>query len=437
MKTGSPGQYEGYTVDVLDALAEANNFTYSITPEQDGVYGVKDDKGNWNGMMGQLVSKKADLAAADLTVTDARKMDVSFTSPVFHSSNRILVWRPQVPPHNGLVVLFQPFSGDVWVMLMVVCMIVGILLAIINRYSPSEWSKIPEPEDKTNSRDSFTVNNALFFVHTTVCWQGFKEAPRSPGGRFLTSMWMSFVLFMITAYIANLASFLIARTPDKPILPFKTFHQMELQSDVAYGTKSWDNFLQRSNDPVLNRLHFISRSDPDNLFETDEEGFERVKSYQGKFAAIMEGHVADYFAGRDCSVMVVGERVDPTEQAIGCSDETLCSELSSSMNKVPLKDLRQKWWPNNCNSEPLSEFLNKPEVTLLTPARPLNTIDLSIAFILLLLGIIVGVIMLLVEVYLARKKAKKEGPIKLKTTNGDNALTEGTEEEKAPIAEEC
>lgn len=64
------------------------------------------------------------------------------------------------------------YSGDVWVMLMVVCMIVGILLAIINRYSPSEWSKIPEPEDKTNSRDSFTVNNALFFVHTTVCWQG-------------------------------------------------------------------------------------------------------------------------------------------------------------------------------------------------------------------------------------------------------------------------
>lgn len=57
MKTGSPGQYEGYTVDVLDALAETNNFTYSITPEQDGVYGVKDDKGNWNGMMGQLVSK--------------------------------------------------------------------------------------------------------------------------------------------------------------------------------------------------------------------------------------------------------------------------------------------------------------------------------------------------------------------------------------------
>lgn len=62
MKTGSPGQYEGYTVDVLDALAEANNFTYSITPEQDGVYGVKDDKGNWNGMMGQLVSKVRTIA---------------------------------------------------------------------------------------------------------------------------------------------------------------------------------------------------------------------------------------------------------------------------------------------------------------------------------------------------------------------------------------
>ena len=223
----------------------------------------------------------------------------------------------------------------------------------------------------------------------------------------MASMWMSFVLFMITAYIANLASFLIARTPDKAILPFKTFHQMEMQSEVAYGTKSWDTFLQRSKDPVLNRLDLISRSDPDNnLFETDQEGYERVRDYQGSFAAIMESHVAEYYAGRDCSVMVVGEKAEPTEQAIACSNASLCAELSTSMNNVPLKELRQKWWPNSCGTTLLSEFLNKPEVTLLTPARPLNTIDLSIAFILLLLGIIVGVLMMVIEVYIARKKAQ-------------------------------
>lgn len=73
MKTGSPGQYEGYTVDVLDALAEANNFTYSITPEQDGVYGVKDDKGNWNGMMGQLVSKVRTVSVYNSFLFSVRK----------------------------------------------------------------------------------------------------------------------------------------------------------------------------------------------------------------------------------------------------------------------------------------------------------------------------------------------------------------------------
>ena len=57
MESGSPGQYEGYIVDILNSLASQNNFTYSIVPEPDGVYGVKDDKGNWNGMMGNLVSK--------------------------------------------------------------------------------------------------------------------------------------------------------------------------------------------------------------------------------------------------------------------------------------------------------------------------------------------------------------------------------------------
>lgn len=62
------------------------------------------------------------------------------------------------------------YSGDVWVMLMVVCMIVGILLVIINCYSFFEWSKIFEFEDKMNSWDSFIVNNVLFFVYIIVCW---------------------------------------------------------------------------------------------------------------------------------------------------------------------------------------------------------------------------------------------------------------------------
>lgn len=435
--SGSPGKYEGYMIDVLNALSKSANFTYTIQPEPEGVYGMKDAKGDWSGMMGLLVTKKADLAAADLTVTDKRREDVAFTSPIFHSSHRILVWKPEVPPYSGLAVLFQPFSADVWIMLMVVCMITGILLTIINKFSPSEWSKIPEAEDKTNSKDSFTINNALFFVHSTVCWQGFKEVPRSPGGRFLTSMWMSFVLFMITAYIANLGSFIITSAPRKPVLPFKTFHQMELQSEVAYGTKSSDNFLKLSKDPVLNRLYYISRSEPDNLFETDDEGYQKVKASEGSFAAIMEDYVAERFAGRDCSVMVVGEKVQPTDQAIACNNVSLCEELSNSISTLPLKEFRQKWWPNGCNVGSLSEYLNKPEVTLLTPARPLNTIDLSIAFILLLLGIIVGVLMLLIEVYRANKKSKGEEPIKLKASNGDNAVTEGTDEEKAPIAEEC
>lgn len=181
---------------------------------------------------------------------------------------------------------------------------------------------------------------------------------------------------------------------------------MEMQSEVSYGTNSWDTFLQHSKDPVLNRLYYISRSDPENLFETNEQGYQRVKASEGSFAAIMEGHVAEYFAGRDCSVMAIGEKIELTEQAIGCNNASMCNKLSNSISKLRLKDLQQKWWPNKCNTGPLSDYLNKPEVTLLPPAQPLNTIDLSIAFILLLLGIIVGVIMLLIEVYRANKKSK-------------------------------
>ena len=57
MESGSAGQYEGYIVDILNSLASQNNFTYSIVSEPDWIYGVKNDKGNWNGMMGKLVNK--------------------------------------------------------------------------------------------------------------------------------------------------------------------------------------------------------------------------------------------------------------------------------------------------------------------------------------------------------------------------------------------
>lgn len=47
-------RYHGFCIDLLAKIAEMLNFKYEIREEE--IYGVKDDNGKWNGMIGQLIS---------------------------------------------------------------------------------------------------------------------------------------------------------------------------------------------------------------------------------------------------------------------------------------------------------------------------------------------------------------------------------------------
>ena len=49
--------YKGYCIDILNELARSLKFTYEIYPSPDGKYGAEVEKGTWNGMIGELVSK--------------------------------------------------------------------------------------------------------------------------------------------------------------------------------------------------------------------------------------------------------------------------------------------------------------------------------------------------------------------------------------------
>lgn len=50
-----PTVYQGYIVDLLNHLARVVTFKYRIVPVHDGKFGFEDPKGNWNGMIGELL----------------------------------------------------------------------------------------------------------------------------------------------------------------------------------------------------------------------------------------------------------------------------------------------------------------------------------------------------------------------------------------------
>jgi ionotropic glutamate receptor len=67
-------RYEGYNIDLIDEISKILGFNYSVQIVADGSYGSYNAKTDtWNGMIGELLSQKADLAVADLTITYERE----------------------------------------------------------------------------------------------------------------------------------------------------------------------------------------------------------------------------------------------------------------------------------------------------------------------------------------------------------------------------
>jgi len=48
-------QYKGYVVDLIHEIAEVLGFKYTIKLVEDGSYGRKNERGEWNGMIKELI----------------------------------------------------------------------------------------------------------------------------------------------------------------------------------------------------------------------------------------------------------------------------------------------------------------------------------------------------------------------------------------------
>lgn len=50
-------RFEGFCIDLLSEIAAIVGFEYTIVPVPDHRYGVRDNNGNWDGIVGQLIQR--------------------------------------------------------------------------------------------------------------------------------------------------------------------------------------------------------------------------------------------------------------------------------------------------------------------------------------------------------------------------------------------
>ncbi|MEQ2232362.1 Glutamate receptor ionotropic, NMDA 2A, partial [Ilyodon furcidens] len=131
--SGAGGAYikqccKGFCIDILKKIARNVKFTYDLYLVTNGKHGKKINN-VWNGMVGEVVYKKAIMAVGSLTINEERSEVIDFSVPFVETGISVMVSRS-----NGTVspsAFLEPFSASVWVMMFVMLLIVTAIAVFL------------------------------------------------------------------------------------------------------------------------------------------------------------------------------------------------------------------------------------------------------------------------------------------------------------------
>ncbi|KAE8746480.1 hypothetical protein FOCC_FOCC006845 [Frankliniella occidentalis] len=170
--------FRGYSIDLISAIAKELNFTFEFYLVADEAYGSRNRDGKWNGIIKDLMDRKADLGICDLTITYEREQAVDFTMPFMSLGISILHTKAK-PQDPNLFSFLEPFSTEVWFYMAFAYLSVSVLLFFLARMTPYEWDNPhpcdPNPEELENT---FDLINSLMFCMGSLLQQGCDFLPK-------------------------------------------------------------------------------------------------------------------------------------------------------------------------------------------------------------------------------------------------------------------
>ncbi|XP_072305451.1 glutamate receptor U1-like [Eucyclogobius newberryi] len=388
MSRGS--ELEGFCMDLLTELSKRVGFTYKIHLVKDGRYGVMDQSGHWNGMIGEVVRGEADLAVAPLTLTSVREHHVDMSTPFLQTGLGFLL-NKELVSHESSLSLLAPFTADMWVGLLIAFLLTGLCIFLVSRMSPTEWVE-PDKDEQT-----FTLLYSFWYITGALTLQGAGPHPKAVSGRVIIAVWWLFALLLLACYFANFYAMIHT---DKKHASIRTFSDLANQDVIEYGAVeggSTSQFFKTSKIALYQRMYEQMEKQRSFVANTGE-GVRRAQ--EGKFAFIGEAVSLDLAVARYCSLTrseeVVSERAYSIAAPRGFS---LMKNLSIAILELSesgtLAHLKNKWWARSCMGD--------------HEGGSLEAHDLRGLFVLLGLGLSLGVLLALLELLSKAHRQAKDG----------------------------
>ncbi|XP_077657064.1 glutamate receptor ionotropic, NMDA 2C isoform X1 [Urocitellus parryii] len=301
---------KGFCIDILKKLAKVVKFSYDLYLVTNGKHG-KRVRGVWNGMIGEVYYKRADMAIGSLTINEERSEIVDFSVPFVETGISVMVARS-----NGTVspsAFLEPYSPAVWVMMFVMCLtVVAITVFMFEYFSPVSYNQ-NLTKGKKPGGPSFTIGKSVWLLWALVFNNSVPiENPRGTTSKIMVLVWAFFAVIFLASYTANLAAFMIQEQYIDTVsgLSDKKFQRPQDQyPPFRFGTvpngSTERNIRSNYRDMHTHMVKFNQRSVEDALTSL-KMGAQLIPRKLDAF--IYDAAVLNYMAGKDegCKLVTIG-----------------------------------------------------------------------------------------------------------------------------------
>jgi len=336
----------GYIKDLIEAMRLRVPFNYEFYLAPGGNYGAPDENGTWNGMVGEVLYGRADMAAADLTINAPRTALLSFSQPFMNVDLGVVYKKPSV--QMDTLAFMLPFSKEVWAVIAGSLIASSSCLYVFGLY---------------NSRDDplASVTACLYFGLACLFAQGPETYPRSMASRVTAISWWFFSLMMLTLYTASLTSML---TVNRATLPIDSIEDLLNYEAFHYGIEpggSTQYAFQNSKYAPFQMMWAEMTKRKDTAFYKGVDGVQRVRD-RDDYAFIRESPYLEYdITFAPCDLELVFSSSSPKSGAgYGFAfpkDHPLARNFSVEVLRMfsdgTLADIHTKWFKtrSQCSEE--------------------------------------------------------------------------------------
>ncbi|KAK3753412.1 hypothetical protein QZH41_011968, partial [Actinostola sp. cb2023] len=336
-------KYSGFCIEILEKLASELKFTYEIHEVGDGEYGSLIN-GEWNGMIRELIDRKADMIVGALTRSRQREHYISVTAS-FMSYTEKIIMKEDITEDKDYLQFMSPFSVEVWLILLFSLVVITISLYVLNYCSP--YGCKDEQGNKTS--EGFSMFNCLWFALACMLQQGADNTPSALSGRVLTGFFWFSILVWVATYTANLVAFFTVKNFVIPV----TNLQEAISSRYQIGVVENSNIHSLIRSTEYELYKDASRK-MTNLPKNFSQAMDWVR--QGSYIHVTDGPFADYIAQRQPCDLVTYEGLQSLRSytfALAQNDPHI-QEISLGILRLRengfIEKIRLKYWTNQCPS---------------------------------------------------------------------------------------